>query len=329
MRIRNLVAVSSAFLLFAALAFVTVTLSSGPSKPAVPVQQSGTAAGFPHRTSAAADLGRVEDGHVVSAAAGTGRRLPGPVAAGITSTREVPGAVGPAIKPKPLKFPVQGETSEALRVQPAPAAQKVQGYNPKTSRELPPSSADQVTDANADGTKTSFTYTSPVNYRSPGGEWTPISTTLVPASSAPSQVPAAASAPPSTSPSPSSSPGWTEQSEAAPESFAGDAAAADLVSVPVGGSYLVSFGISGAAPVTGVASGSTVTYNGARPDSSVVFAAGTSMVKESIVLASPSAPATWVFPLSLKGLHAGMGPGGTVEFADSAGTVLQHQPALR
>ena len=184
MRIRNLVAVSSAFLLFAALAFVTVTLSSGPSKPAVPVQQSGTAAGFPHRTSAAADLGRVEDGHVVSAAAGTGRRLPGPVAAGITSTREVPGAVGPAIKPKPLKFPVQGETSEALRVQPAPAAQKVQGYNPKTSRELPPSSADQVTDANADGTKTSFTYTSPVNYRSPGGEWTPISTTLVPAAQA-------------------------------------------------------------------------------------------------------------------------------------------------
>jgi RHS repeat-associated protein len=109
-------------------------------------------------------------------------------------------------------------------------------------------------------------------------------------------------------------------------SFAGDAAAADLVSVPVGGSYLVAFGISGAAPVTGVASGSTVTYNSARPDSSVAFAAGTGMVKESIVLASPSAPTTWVFPLSLKGLHAEMGPGGIVEFADSAGTVLAYVP---
>jgi hypothetical protein len=29
--------------------------------------------------------------------------------------------------------------------------------NPKTSRKLPPSGADQVTYANADGTKTSFT----------------------------------------------------------------------------------------------------------------------------------------------------------------------------
>jgi len=74
--------------------------------------------------------------------------------------------------------------------------------------------------------------------------------------------------------------------------------------------------------VTGVASGSTVTYNGARPDSSVAFTAGTGMVKESIVLTSPSAPTTWVFPLSLTGLHAEMGPGGIVEFANPAGKVL-------
>jgi large repetitive protein len=317
MRVRNLVAVSSALLLFAALAFVTVTLSSGPSKPALPVQRSGTAAGFHHRTAAAADLGRVEDGRVVSAAPGAGNRLPGPVAGDITSTREVPGAVGPAMKPKPLKFPVQGQTSETLRVLPAPAALMVRGYNPKSSRELPPSGADQVTDANADGTKTSFTYTTPVNYLSPGGKWTPISATLVPAALYTALASTMSAAPAG---------GWTEQSEAAPESFAGDAAASDLVSVPVGSGYLVAFGISGAAPVTGVASGSTVTYNGARPDSSVVFAAGTGMVNEAIVLASPSAPTTWVFPLSLKGLHAEMGPGGIVEFANSAGTILAYVP---
>jgi RHS repeat-associated protein len=354
MRVRAVLAVGSALVMVAALMFATVTLSR-PSKPTVPVQQSGTAAGFPHRTSAAVDLGRVENGRVVS---GAGKRLPGPVAEGITSAREVPGAVGPAVKPKPLKFPIQGKTSEALRVLPAPAARKVQGYNPKTSRKLPLSGADQVTYANADGTKTSFTYTTPVNYRSRGGKWTPISTTLVPAAqvgtaaspaapstaapstaapstTAPSTTasaapsPSAGSAPPSSAPytrSSSSSPGWTEKSEAAPESFAGNAAAGNLVSVPVGGSDLVSFGISGAAPVTGVASGSTVTYNGARPDSSVVFAAGTGMVKESIVLASPSAPTTWVFPLSLKGLHAEMGPGGIVEFANSAGKVLAYVP---
>jgi hypothetical protein len=130
MHIRNLVAVSSALLLFATLAFIAVTLSSGPARPAVPVQRSGTAAGFPHRTSAAADLGWVEgDGRVVSAAAAASR-LPGPVAKDITSTRRVPGTVGPAVKPKPLKFPVQGQTPEALQVLPAPAAPAVQGYKP-------------------------------------------------------------------------------------------------------------------------------------------------------------------------------------------------------
>src|SRR5258707_2012880 len=130
--------------LLAAGIIIGAITSSSVLRPALPVQQSGTAAGFPHRTSAAADLGRVEDGRVVSAASGAGKRLPGPVAEDITSAREVPGAVGPAMKPTPLKFPVQGKTSEALRVQPAPAARNVQGYNPKTSRELPLSGADQV-----------------------------------------------------------------------------------------------------------------------------------------------------------------------------------------
>lgn len=328
MRVRNLVAVSSAFLLFAALVFVTVTLSSGASKPAVPTQRSGTAAGAPHRTSAAADLGRVEGGHVVSAASGAGKRLPGPVAA-----REVPGAVGRAIKPKPLKFPVQGKVSEGLLVLSASAARKVRGYNPKTSRKMPLSGADQVTYANADETKTSFMYTTPVNYRSPGGTWTPISSTLVPVtqagmSASPAVSPGTYTAPASAVSAGPPSPflGWTEKSEAAPELFAGDAAAGNLVSVPVEGRDLVSFGISGAAPVTGVASGSTVTYNGVRSGSSVIFAAGTGMVKESIVLSSPGAPTTWVFPLSLKGLHAEMGPGGIVEFADSAGKILAYVP---
>jgi RHS repeat-associated protein len=320
MRLHRVLSCLVAVLLAAGIITGAIT-SSSVLRPALPVQQSGTAAGFPHRTSAAADLGRVEDGRVVSAASGAGKRLPGPVAEDITSAREVPGAVRPAMKPKPLKFPVKGKTSEALRVLPAPAARNAQGYNPKTSRKLSLSGAEQVTYANADGTKTSFTYTTPVNYRSPGGKWTPISTTLMPAAQA--GVSASPASPAATS---SSSSGWTEGSEAAPESFAADAAAGDLVSVPVGGSYLVGFGISGAAPVTGVASGSTVTYNGARPDSSVAFTAGTGMVKESIVLASPSAPTTWVFPLSLTGLHAEMGPGGIVEFANPAGKVLAYVP---
>jgi RHS repeat-associated protein len=343
MRIRNLVAIGSALLLFAALAFVSITLSSKPSKPPVPTQQSGTAAGFPHRTSAAADLGRVVNGRVVPATSGARGQPSGPVA-----EQKVPDAVGPAPRPKALKFPVQGKALETLRVLPKPATPKVAGYNPRTSRQLPPSSADQVTYANADGTKTAFTYMTPVNDRSPGGKWTPISTALVPtaragAPSSQAVPPATWYTPPATTASatpaqpvptptgaPSNSaepgPGWTQKSESEPESFAKDANAGDLVSVPIGHGSVVAFGIDGAAPVTGVASGSTVTYSGARPDSSVAFTAGTQMVKESIVLASPSAPTTWVFPLSLTGLHAEMGPGGIVEFANTSGKILAYVP---
>src|ERR1700677_558126 len=219
MRVRSLLAVCASFALFAGLALVAVTLSQGPSKPTVPVQQSGTAADRPHRVPAGADLGRVVDGRVVSAASGA-RTLPGPVAEDLDSTREVPGAVGPAVKPKPLKFPVQGKTSETRGAARAPAMRKLQGYNPKTSERLPLTSGDQVTYANADGTKTSFTYTTPVNYRSPGGKWTPVSTSLVPVVSPSASGSPSVSASPSGSPSASvgaSASGWTEKSEADPE----------------------------------------------------------------------------------------------------------------
>src|SRR5487761_4064 len=177
-RVFELVAIGSTLLLLASLAFVTVTLTQ-PSHPSVPAQQSGTAAGFPHRTSALADTGRIQDGRVVSATAGPGEHLAGPA-----PTREVPGAVGPAVKPRPLTFPVQGKASEKVRVLAKPATPKLRGYNPTTSQQLALTSADEVTYANADGTMTSFTYQSPVNYRSAGGQWTPISTTLVPAGQA-------------------------------------------------------------------------------------------------------------------------------------------------
>ena len=87
-------------------------------------------------------------------------------------------------------------------------------------------------------------------------------------------------------------------------------------------------GYRGAGAASGAASGSTVSYADAWPHSTVSFTAATGLVKESIVLSSPSAPSdTWVFPLDLKGLRALMGPGGIVEFADASGKVLAYVPA--
>jgi RHS repeat-associated protein len=398
MRGRSLVAVGSAFLLFAALAFVAVTLY-GPSRPSVPVQQTATAAGRPHRVSAGSDIGRIVDGRFVADASSAGRKVPGPVAANeADNDTRVPGAVSAAAaKPKPLELPARGKSiPETGSSQQAPPAANKSGFNPKTSRALAPTRADQTVYSNVDGTKTAFEYEYPVNYQLPDGKWAPISTSLVPVTSAAasagaqastdawletlataspspsgppplsasvspspsvssspaasspaspsgSSSPAAASpaspsgssspaASSSASPSPSasSSPtpagGWTEKSEADPESFAPSADAPALVTLPVDGSHTVSFGISGAGAVTGAASGGTVSYADARPDSTISFAAGTGLVKESIVLSSPSAPDTWVFPLDLKGLRAQMGPDGIVEFTDAAGKVLAYVP---
>lgn len=391
-RVRNLLAAVSALLLLAGLAFVTVTLAS-PAKRPVPVQQTGTAAGRPHRVPAAATLGRMVNGRFVPDSSPAGKRVPGPVAKDLSSTREVPGAIPAAEKPRPLKLPVRGKAApESGSVLKAPAPARKVGYDPKTSRRLRLSSANQVTYANADGTKTAFRYQYPVNYRLPDGKWMPVSTVLVPAgaggspagtmasatppasfpagsadalfetpeaaspsatvtpvpspsmvssasaspSSSPSRAPGApvpsgpAPASPSASPSPAAAAppasGWREQSEARPESFAGYANASDLVSVPVGNGQDVSFGIAGAAPAAGAVAGGTVSYAGVRPDASADFSAGTGTVKEQIVLSSPSAPDTWVFPLDLKGLRAEMGPGGIVEFADAAGAVVAYVP---
>ena len=156
----------------------------------------------------------------------------------------------------------------------------------------------------------------------------------MPSPVASSPTPAGSSAtPPSPSPttglpSPPSVPtgGWREKAAAEPLVFAGYADAERLVSMPLGGSRSVSFGVAGSAHAAGVAAGSTVTYPGVLAGSDLRFSAGTGMVKEQLILHSAAAPTTWLFPLTLTGLHAVMGPGGTVEFADAAGKALAYVP---
>jgi hypothetical protein len=287
MRIRGLVAVGSALLLVVPLAIAVVTLS-GPAGPSIPVQQTGTAAGRPHRVSAAADLGRVVDGRFIPDSSSSSPPSSGSAGAtGAGNLARVPGAVPALVRPKPLRLPASGKAALATAsVLKAPPAEQKAGFNPNTSRPLAPVSADQTVYSNADGTKTAFDYSNPVNYRGSNGMWTPISTSLVPAgpvnasggaqasvdawfeapatdspSTSASQPPSASpspsasassspAAPPSASPSPSpsasSSPppadGWTEKSEAEPESFAASADAPALVTMQVDASHSVSSG---------------------------------------------------------------------------------------
>jgi RHS repeat-associated protein len=366
MRIRPIVAAFAALLLAISLIVIGVLAPPGQrSGRQVPTQWSGTAAGKPHRTSAAATLGRVVNGRVVTDAASAaraagraGQRAALPTARAWTA--RVPGAIPPATRPRPLRLPISSSGTETVTPTAGTPAAPVSGFNPATSRQLPLSGATQVTYANADGTKTTFVYQHPVNYQLPNGTWAPVSTTLVPAAasgapaastspsaSAPaSQVTpsasgspsAAVSAAPSASSSVSPSPtwtapsgpaslsGWTEQSVPDPATFAPVASAQDLVSLPLDGSHVVAFGVAGAVPVAGEATGSTVSYPDAAPDSTISYTAGDGSVKEQIVLDSPSAPTTWVFPLDLTGLHALIGPGGIVEFVDSSGRIDAYVP---
>lgn len=115
MPVRRIAAACTA-VAFAVGLCVAVTLTVGPPRPPVPVQQSGTAAGQPHRVSAAVSLGRVVDGRVVSASGGKSH-LSGPRAQG--SVSRVPGTVRRETRPVPLRLPKAGTTAETLRTAPA------------------------------------------------------------------------------------------------------------------------------------------------------------------------------------------------------------------
>ncbi len=357
MRLRKLISAGVTLaLVIGLMTAVTIVVTRHPGPPR---QETGTAAGRPHRVPASVTVGRVVDGRVVPA---TSARMEGPRAR--TATSLVPGAVPPASRPKPLRLPARGkQPGVRISALAAPAPAKKTGYDAKTSREVPPDRANQIMYSNADGTRTAFEFQGPVNYRRADGQWASINTSLMPGGTAGSPGPSASasSAPAASQPAssaaatmyatlPSSSPvavspsplirptstvpggstppvsGWTERSEAEPEAFAGQASAPDLVSMPVDSGHAVAFGVAGAAAVSGSAHGSTVGYAGVMPDAAIDFTAGTGMVKERIVLDSPRAPASWLFPLDLTGLHAEPGPGGIVEFADAAGKVLAYVP---
>src|SRR5580692_7102301 len=129
---RAVVAFFAAIVLASGL-ITAVVMSSPSSSSPVPMQQTGTAAGRPHRASAAATLGHVVNGKVVHGTSGSA------VSAAAKNedtskdwTKEVPGAVPPAKAPKPLHFPVRGKPHETLTVAAAPKPNSPHGYDATT-----------------------------------------------------------------------------------------------------------------------------------------------------------------------------------------------------
>jgi large repetitive protein len=143
------------------------------------------------------------------------------------------------------------------------------------------------------------------------------------ASDSPSATPSA-SASPSATPSASASPSATPSASASPsDSTPGTGQLAELT---LGSGESASWSLAGAAGVTAQVSGSTASYPGILPDTTLELSGTASGVKESIVLGGPDAPTSWVFPMDLQGLTLSTDAQGDVGLVDSSGTEVATLP---
>jgi RHS repeat-associated protein len=90
--------------------------------------------------------------------------------------------------------------------------------------------------------------------------------------------------------------------------------------------HSISESLKGAAAVAPMVSGSTATYSEALPATDVELVTGPNGVKETLVLKSPDAATSWVFPLTLQGLTAQLTKGGGIEYLDADGDVRAVTP---
>ncbi len=218
----------------------------------------------------------------------------------------VPAAVTRAVANATGRRPGEGHGQLPAYAAHGPAAHSfttraVPGFDPKTST-LVTSATSATSDLykNAGGSYTRRVFQAPVNYQTSSGAWAPIDETLVKDSGG----------------------RWREKANSAGASFA--AAGDDQVLgtlTAAGGSESVSFSLAGAASVTGVASGSPVTYPGILPGTDVTETATATGISESLTLHSADVATSWVFPLKLTGLTATL-DGDSVDLADSSGKVV-------
>lgn len=181
----------------------------------------------------------------------------------------------------------------------------VTGFSAKTSRrDAAKSTATSDYYVNADGSVTKKMTVAPVNYKDGSSGYEPIDTRV----------------------QKSTGGRWAEKANSLSVNFAPSSSASDLVSFAADSSHGVSYGLRGAASVTGTASGSTVTYPGIEPGTDLAVEPTPTGLKESIVLHSAQAGNSWVFPLDLKGLTPKPGQSGAIDLVDGSGKTVEEIP---
>jgi hypothetical protein len=207
---------------------------------------------------------------------------------------------------------------------------------------------------NADGSVTQILTAGRVNYRTPDGRWERIDTRLVPrqardsAAAAPSgdrssgdrSQPAAddvrletaandivvSLAGPARVDRPAGAQGGAGAQSGAREPGAGVdgelASWQELASVTLPTGEVFAYRLQGARPVRPTVSGSTATYQNVLPNTDIELQAEADGLKETIVLHSPEAATSWVFPLRLSGLTPSIDIDGGVSLTNEAGEVV-------
>jgi RHS repeat-associated protein len=193
-------------------------------------------------------------------------------------------------------------------VVPVKAAAK-HGFDSASSRELPDRrTATQQTYANSDGTETTVLAGNPINYRDGNGHWQPIKPILV---SQPGTRGVLTSA---------GGPVDVQLSE----QLTGDA---PLATVDLDADHAIGWGVSAAGHPIAQVAGGTAKYAGFTREADLELATTATGVKETIVLRSASAPASFTFPLQLKGITAKLGSDGQIVLSDAAGKFRAGIPA--
>jgi RHS repeat-associated protein len=202
-----------------------------------------------------------------------------------------------------------------------PKTTGVVGFDAQKSRRVATKSdANSDVFANPDGSLTRRAYPRPVNFRAADGSWQPIDPTLEQRSDGrlhtranSLQVSVAAPAPGVRD----QARGLTAAEPGTTDPVTPTVTETELASVTLPTGEVFGYGLAGAADVSPVVDGAVATYPNILPQTDVELKAFDSGLKETLVLKSPDAASSWVFPLHLQGLTPHLLDSGVVELRNA------------
>ncbi|MFD3537031.1 LamG-like jellyroll fold domain-containing protein [Streptomyces sp. NPDC058664] len=202
--------------------------------------------------------------------------------------------------------PFKRETDNPADVTTGKAPGDADSFDARTSRrDAKKSSASSDFFVNADGSTTVRHYAGRSNFKTADGTWKPIDTSLTEDRDGRLQ----------------------QRANSLDIEFAPTAADRQLASVDFGSGRSLAYSLRGAATSEPtVDANGTITYASVLPDTDVQLVSLAEGFKENIVLRSPDAASSWVFPLDATGLTPRIAADGDVEFTDAAGAVTATVP---